>query len=291
MAAPRTESAGGRYLAAILAAAIFSARLDVGDSFSSALGCPFEILSCLGNGDCNDCLDALQSAGLTVAGQDFEVCSELYAGTCASAASVGCDTANAELVELLTCVAEDAFGCDDFTTCAEFANDVDSSSDEGESSSSDEGGLGAPSTPAPSFGRTMAPAAAGVPAPGSSFSPTAVPTGGDSSSYGDTAYPSASPTWLWSSMEDTAAPSASSLAPTPAADGLHGGIGGGHSSAPTAAPTTHSEGLDDRSDGANGGTLSATLGSGSVIATAVIVLATAYAFVGSGSPLAVALAI
>lgn len=287
MAAPQTGTAGRRYLAAIFAVMIFSSRLDVGDCFSSALGCPFEVLSCLTIDTCNDCLNALQSAGLTVGGQDFEVCSELYAGTCATALSVGCDTTNAELVELLTCVAEDAFGCEDFTSCAAFVVDEESSDDSSSSSSED---TGAPSaSTSPSLAPTSAPSSGAL-------SPTAVPTGGgggggDSSPYVDTAFPSASPTGFWSFMEDTEAPSAS---PTSAGDWLRGGMGGEYSGSPTAAPTTNSEGVDDRSGGANGGALSATIGSGYAVAATVIVviLATASsAFVGVGSPLGAALAI
>lgn len=81
-------------------------------------------------------------------------------------------------------------------------------------------------------------------------------------------------------MEGTAAPSASSLAPTPAADGLHGGYSG----APTAAPTTGVDGVDDRTDGVNGGTVSASFGGGFVVA----VVGTASVVLGAVSPLAAA---
>ncbi|CAN0229427.1 unnamed protein product, partial [Hapterophycus canaliculatus] len=306
---------------ATFAVAIFSARLDVGDCFSSVVGCPFEILSCLGSSECSYCLDELQSMGLTVGNQDVEVCSELYFNICGAAMSVDCDTTNVELVELLTCVAEDAYGCDDFTTCADWTIDEDSSSDD--ESSSEEGGLEG-ATAAPFFNTTTAPAAPGIstPAPvqafptptlpspatpasaapmaapsssargGDSLAPTATPSGGsggDPGSYVDTAYPSTAPTGFWSFMEDTTAPSASSFAPTSAADGLRGGIEGVHSGAPTAAPTTDFEGLNDRSGGANGGNSSATV---SVFAVAIVaVLATASALVGIVSPIAAALAI
>jgi len=92
---------------------------SVGHSFSSVISCPVELFSCLADSECDACLDDLGDAGLTVGGFDFELCSELYANVCVTAGSVGCDTDNPELADLLMCVADDQYGCNDFTTCEE----------------------------------------------------------------------------------------------------------------------------------------------------------------------------
>lgn len=252
---------------AVLAVVVFvSCCVDVGHGFSSAVSCPIELLSCLGNGECGSCLQLLQDTDLTIAGIEFELCSELYAGMCGTADSIGCDTDNDELADVFACFAEDQFGCDDFTTCAEATAGLDEPTEAPAPVPS-----AAPATPAPSIAATTtaipaatpAPAAptfptpvfplpTAAPSPGSrgNFSPsTAVPTAGGPGALG-TAFPSPA---MFESSTDTMAPSRSSAAPT-GVDGLRGGggTGGAFSAAPTAAPTGF-EGLDDLEDGTNGG--------------------------------------
>ena len=298
---------------AVWAVVVFSACcVDVAHGFSSgAISCPLDIFSCLGDGECGACLNLLQDTGLTLGDVEFELCGELYAGTCVTAESVGCNVENEDLEELLACVFDDTFGCDDFTTCqAATATEAPAAP---EAPAATEAPAFAPSaapatTPAPSItattvtpatatpaavttapGATTAPAARTFPTPvfplpsaapttGSRgiFSPptaTATPTADGSGAFFGTAAPSPA------MFEGTMAPSESSAAPT-GVDGLRGGIGSAFSAAPTAAPSGFQD-LDDLEDGANGGVASIRHAGGGIGGVWSIVFATALAGLSS----------
>ncbi|CAM9786390.1 unnamed protein product, partial [Ectocarpus sp. 8 AP-2014] len=90
-----TGGGGGRQLATTLLALVaLNACFDVGAGFSSGIPCPVDLFSCLGDDECSSCLDALQENDLPVLGGDFELCGDLYAGVCAAAEAVGCNTDN-----------------------------------------------------------------------------------------------------------------------------------------------------------------------------------------------------
>lgn len=290
----RTGTAGG-YLVTVLAVVIFSGCLDVGHCFSStAVPCPLELISCLGNEDCGACLAILQDGEFVAGVADFELCSELYAEICVTVDSAGCDTENIELVTLLTCAAEDLYACTEFTTCADATAGSGTGGLEGATEAP--APLASAATPTPSNAATATatdtPSATPAPAPtfttptfpllpttapaaappaGSPSSstdvildPTAAPTAGVSRAL-NTAYPSAA---LLEGITDTMAPSTASAAPT-GFDVVRGGEGV-FSESPTAAPTAF-EGLLE--DDANGGVVSRfTAGSAlSVVSAAAMV--------------------
>ncbi len=250
---------------------------SVGHGFSSVISCPIELFSCLANPECDACLDALGDAGLTVGGLDFELCSELYADVCVTASRVGCDTDNSELADLLMCVAEDQYGCTDFTTCEEA---IAASGNDGLFESPE-----APAPPAPADADdTPAPTTAelNIPAnPLASAAPTSSPTGAilpptpAPTSSGTGTLSTAQPTsFLFEFTTDSTTLSATSAAPTPAtADGLRGGAGSAFSVSPTAAPTGFG-GVDGREDGASGGIASRRSG-GAVAGSTILVTALA----------------
>lgn len=256
---------------------------SVGHGFSSVISCPVDLFSCLANTECDACLDALGDAGLTVGGFDFELCSELYADVCVTAGSIGCDTDNPELADLLTCVAEDQYGCNDFTTCEEA---IAASGSDGlfESTEAPAPALSpVAATPAPDpTDPTPVPTTTAfyIPAnPIASAAPTSGPRGGilpptpAPTSSGTGTLSTAQPTsFLLEFTTDSTTSSATSAAPTPAsADGHRGGIGNTFSVSPTAAPTGVG-GVDGREDGASGGIASRPSGS-AVACSAVLVTA------------------
>ncbi|CAB1105543.1 unnamed protein product [Ectocarpus sp. CCAP 1310/34] len=260
---------GGRQLAtALLALVVLNACFDLGTGFSSGIPCPVDLFSCLGDDECSSCLDALQENDLPLIGGDFELCDDLYASVCAAAEAIGCNTDNEELVEFLTCVADDSFGCGDFTTCADFPAEVETPPPTVPPSPTATTTAAAVPTPAPSFPfpATAAPTAAvaaatSAPSSGSRgglpFSPTAAPTGGGNAKGRDTASPT--PASSFEGFMDTLAPSA---APT---GGPDGGLRGGDvfSDTPTAVPTV---GFEDELDGVSAGSALA-------VATPVVVAA------------------
>lgn len=261
---------------AVLAVVAFGVCcVDVAHGFSSAISCPLDVFSCIGDDECSSCLELLGDSGLTLGGVEFELCSELYAGMCVTADSIGCNVENEELVDLFACAVDEEFGCDDFTTCADATAGLVEATEAPASAPSTAPAI---PTPAPSIARatdipattpvtaapaiaTPAPVAPTFPTPvfplptaapttgsrGNVLLPTAAPTAGGSAAFG-TAFPSPA---MFESSADTMAPSESSAAPT-GVDGIRGGIGSAFSGAPTAAPTGF-EGLDDLEDGTNGG--------------------------------------
>ncbi|CAM9339179.1 unnamed protein product [Ectocarpus fasciculatus] len=303
MSSRRETGGGGRQLAAaLLASVVLNACFDVAAGFSSGIPCPADLFSCLGNDECSSCLDALQESDLAVLDGDFELCGDLYADVCTTAQAVDCNTDNEELVEFLTCVADDSYGCGDFTTCADFlpaeeeeeetppptatpsplvANAKTASP--GTAAPSGGGGGGdddatttAPAalvpTPTPSFPlpETTAPTAVATatsaPSPGSRgglFSPTAAPTGGGNQQGLGTAFPTSAS--VFEGFMDTLAPSA---APTGPDGGLRGGVA--FSDSPTAAPTI---GFEDALDGASAGSALAVASPVAVVAVAVVFFA------------------
>lgn len=312
---------------AILAAVALSACcvVDVAHGFSSALSCPVDIFNCLGDDDCGACLNLLQDTGLTLGGVEFELCGELYAGTCVTAESVGCNTENEDLVDLFDCVFEDTFGCDDFTTCE------DATAAEAAASASAPPSAAPAATPAPSTATTTTtavPAAAAPAAPETATPATATPATATSAPAAAPTFPtpvfplpSAAPTpgsrggnFLAPSsptaaptadgsgagfgtafpspavFEGTMAPSASSASPTGVVDGLRGGIGSAFSVAPTAAPSSGFEALDDLEDGVDGGASSSVrrTDAGLTAAAWSVALATTTALCGLSSALAAA---
>lgn len=279
MSCRQETGASGRQLAtALLGLVVLTACFDVGAGFSSGIPCPIDLLSCLGNDECSSCLDALQGSDFALLEGDFELCGDLYADVCATAEAIGCNTDNEELVEFLTCVADDSYGCGDFTTCADFPAPEEpppptatpsplvaaSTAAPGTSAPSGGGGGGgddattttpaaAVPTPTPSFAETSAPtaavAAAATSAPSSGsrgglFSPSAAPTGDGNRQSLDTAFPT--PSSVFEGFMDTLAPSAS---PTGPDGGLRGGVV--FSDTPTAAPMIigFEDALDDVSAG------------------------------------------
>lgn len=229
---------------AVLAVLVFGACcVNVGHGFSSAVACPVEVFSCLGSDECTFCLDGLQDAGLNLGGIDFELCGELYADVCGTADSVGCNTENEELVELLTCIAEDQYSCDDFTTCEEATAGLIGAA--GTPAPSIAAATAVPAPASPTFPTPVFPLSSAAPSSGSRgnfLPPTTAPTAGVSETFG-TAFPSPAV------FEGTMAPSESSAAPTTE---YRGGIWGSFSASPTAAPTGF-EGLDDSEDAVSGG--------------------------------------
>ncbi|CAM9346109.1 unnamed protein product [Ectocarpus sp. 12 AP-2014] len=255
---------GGRQLAtALLALVVLNACFDVGAGFSSDIPCPIDLFSCLGDDECSSCLDALQENDLPLLGGDFEQCGDLYAGVCAVAEAIGCNTDNEELVEFLTCVADDSYGCGDFTTCTDFPAEVETPPPTAPPSPTAAPTAAAVPTPTPSTAAPTAAVAAATSAPSSGsrgglpFSPTAAPTGGGNGRGLDTAFPTSAS--LFEDFMDTLAPSA---APT---GGPDGGLRGGDvfSDAPTAAPTV---GFENELDGVSAGSALA-------VATPVVVAA------------------
>eukprot|EP00752_Nemacystus_decipiens_P003681 g3391.t1 len=236
------------------------------------------------SGPNRSCVGLLQDTGQTLGDIEFELCSELYAGTCTTAESVGCNVDNEELEELLACVFEDNFGCDDFMTCedatAGLATEVPAAAPSAAPATPSPStaaatpvpvaaapaATGTPATATPAPAATTAPTAPTFPTPvfplpsaapttdsrGGSFSPTptAAPTADASPPLSSTAFPS--PAVFEGTTVDTMAPSGSSIAPT-GVEGLRGGIGNAFSGAPTAAPSGF-EAVDDVVDGTNGGT-------------------------------------
>lgn len=300
---------GGRQLAtALLALVVLNACFDVGAGFSSGIPCPVDLFSCLGDDECSSCLDALQENDLPVLGGDFELCGDLYAGVCAAAEAIGCNTDNEELVEFLTCVADDSYGCGDFTTCADFPAEVETPPPTAPPSPVVVAATTAvPGTVAPNGGgggsaTTAAPTAAAVPTPAPSFplpetaaptaavaaatsspssgsrgglpfSPTAAPTGGGNGKGLYTAFPTSAS--VFEGFMDTLAPSA---APT---GGPDGGLRGGDvfSDTPTAAPTV---GFEDALDGVSAGRALAV--ATPVVVTAAVVFFAATALLADFSP-------
>ena len=244
----------------------------VGHGFTSAFSCPVEVFNCLASEQCDSCLDALGDTGLTVGGFDFELCSELYEDVCVVATAQECDVDNVELVDLLSCVAEDLYGCNDFTTCEEAlaASGSDGLFETTEApppAPSAAGGTPAPATAdaPPTFTVPTVPLPSAAPSSGSRggiFAPTTAPTGSGTGMLG-TAHPSSSMFEFTTDSMTGSSSSAISAAPTAAsADGSRGGIGSTFSVSPTAAPSGL-EGADGLEDGANGGVVTRPTGSSS----------------------------
>lgn len=303
-----TRNAGG-YMASAFAVVItiVGLCLDVGHGFSStALSCTFDLINCTGDDVCNACLAVLQGDDSLLGDDESEVCSELYGSVCVTLDSLNCDTENEPLINLLTCVAEEAYDCTDFTTCANVTAGSGGGSDgfEGavtEAPSPLATAAAAAATPAPSRSAaatvTNTPSAA-TPAPAPTFStptlpfpttapvaaPTATPTtittaspsaGSSSSSLAPTAAPTIAGdgSRAINTAYPSAAPSAASAAPT-GFDAFRGGGEGVFSAAPTASPTAFEDPGGREEDTVSGGVVARfTAGSSacSVISAAAMV--------------------
>lgn len=297
--AGRQTSTAGGYIAPVFAVVViaFSFCLDVAHSFSSTtVPCPSQLISCIGNEECNNCLATLQDDGFLNGGDNPEVCSELYGQVCATADFLGCDTENEELIDFLTCVAEDIYGCTDFPTCAEAtagaaATPAPTATATTAATPAPAPTFSTPTLPLPTPAPAVAPAPATTtttPAPspsstGGEIVPTAAPTttapsdGSRAIDNNNTSYPSA-------------APSAASAAPT-GFDGSRGGGQGMFSATPTASPSASPTVFEDPSslldeNAVNGGVVSrfaaagssaffSTVSAAAMVGTFVAVVATA----------------
>lgn len=230
----QTGNTGG-YLTSVFAVAVltFSFLFDVGHCSSSTVPCPFELINCLGNEACNECLGLLQDEEFLYGGDGAVVCSELYHDVCVTIDDLSCETENDKLMTLLTCIAEDTYDCTDFTTCA----DATAGSGGGGDTSTSTAPTPAPTVATPTT--TLPPGSAG-----GNLAPTAAPSiAADGSGAISTSIPSA-------------APSAASAAPT-GFDTPHGGGEGMFSATPTASPTVFEDPGDRiEKDAVNGGVIS-----------------------------------